>query len=277
MTDWLGHFLRITPYFRGKGRLTRWWGRRLPNGTHRLATLPDGSRVGVQLGIPYERAIWLQAEEWDELIYLSRKLRPGEVFIDVGANIGLWTLVAASVVGRTGRVISFEPNPATHRKLQDNVSLNQRGDIVCPIRAAVSEVAGQVAFRCELDHNVSSIASRPGEGVIEVSAVALDDAVLSVSSVDRIAGMKLDTEGHELSALRGASEILGQSAPWLIVEFNSDLVGSRRLRDWPVYTHLTVRGYSAFRYGRSGDERAVDGEFEVRGYCNILFERRVSS
>jgi len=73
--------------------------------------LPDGSILKVQLDVPYEQMVWLQDEEWDELRYLQNKLRPGDVFIDVGANIGLWTLVAATSVGPSGRVFSFEPNP----------------------------------------------------------------------------------------------------------------------------------------------------------------------
>jgi hypothetical protein len=54
-----------------------------------MARLPDGSILRVELDIGYEQMVWLQDEEWDELLYLRRKLLPGDVFIDVGANIGL--------------------------------------------------------------------------------------------------------------------------------------------------------------------------------------------
>ena len=93
------------------------WQRTVADGDHRIAHLPDGSILKVQLDVPYEQMVWLQDEEWDELRYLQNKLRPGDVFIDVGANIGLWTLVAATSVGPSGRVFSFEPNPTTFDRL----------------------------------------------------------------------------------------------------------------------------------------------------------------
>ena len=121
MTDILGNLLRVTPAFRGKWRLRRIWERTVPRGDRRIARLPEGSILNVQLDIPYERMVWLQDEEWDELRYLHRKLRPGDVFIDVGANIGYYTLLASQRVGASGKVFAIEANSGTYAKLLRNI------------------------------------------------------------------------------------------------------------------------------------------------------------
>ena len=71
MKDLIGNILRTTPPFRGKWRLQRVWERFLMAPDRRLARLPDGSSVEVEMAIPYERMVWLQAEEWHELQYLQ--------------------------------------------------------------------------------------------------------------------------------------------------------------------------------------------------------------
>ncbi len=203
MTDILGNLLRVTPAFRGKWRLRRIWERTVPRGDRRIARLPEGSILNVQLDIPYERMVWLQDEEWDELRYLHRKLRPGDVFIDVGANIGLWTLVAASAVGPSGRVFSFEPNPATFDRLAENIRLNKKDAVIEVFQEAVSKDDNIVSFVCDPQHNLSAISSRgfKGRDAIKVRTRALDFLLAKELAAAHLAGIKLDTEGHELNAL----------------------------------------------------------------------------
>src|SRR5207302_1817218 len=101
--------------------------------------------------------------------------RPGDSFVDVGANIGLWTLVAASTVGSEGEVFSFEPNPVTFRKLIANITRNARSDIVTAFPDAVSREEGFVSFTCPPHHNLSAISSGPQSGnTLQVRTVSLD-------------------------------------------------------------------------------------------------------
>src|ERR1700730_14359329 len=122
--DVFGHFLRLTPNFKGKWRLISYWSRNFRETDLRIAHLPTGERIHVDLALPFERMIWLQQEEWDDLLFLRAALRANETFIDVGANIGTWTLVGANAVGEGGCVLAVEPNPRTARRLGDNVRLN---------------------------------------------------------------------------------------------------------------------------------------------------------
>lgn len=267
--DLLGHLLRRTPSFRGKWRIQRVWERTL-GPERRVARLPDGSLVEVDMSIPYERMVWLQSEEWNELQYLSYRLRQNETFVDVGANIGIWTLVAASAVGSAGKVFSFEPNPNTFRKLVANIDRNNRAGIVTAHQRAVSDIDGSVSFACPAQHNLSAIANDVTAGnTITVTAVSLDSA-LHGAKVD---GIKLDTEGHELAALQGAAGIIKNASPWLIIEFNTTLLPSPVLRDWPVYQFLASLGYKPFIYDGPHQATPIDGASAIRGYRNILFER----
>ncbi|MEY2537849.1 MAG: hypothetical protein QOG67_1589 [Verrucomicrobiota bacterium] len=270
MKDILGNILRITPHFRGKSRLRRLWESAVSHGL-RQAILPDGSIVSVDMEIPYERMVWLQSEEWDELRYLRTKLRLGDRFVDVGANIGLWSLVAASTVGADGQVSSFEPNPVTFQKLIANITRNARSDIVTAFPDAVSREEGFVSFSCPPHHNLSAISSGPASGdTLQVRAVSLDSKFSSA----KIAGIKLDTEGHELESLEGASRLIQNASPWFIIEFNTTLLVSSVLGDWPVYRFLSSRDYKPFVYdGSIGRETRIDETFKSDGYCNILFQR----
>lgn len=274
MKDILGHALRLTPPFRGKWRFQRAWERGLRACSPRIAVLPDGSRVKVEMDVPYERMVWLQAEEWNELRYLRHKLRPGQVFVDVGANIGLWTLMAASAVGPGGHVFSFEPNPTTLAKLKANVSLNRRTAIVQTFPEAVSDDEGVALFSCHPQHNLSAIAYEPHQpDTVAVSTTSLDALVSNRRLAGPVAGIKLDTEGHELAALSGASRLLEMWSPWLIVEFNTTLLPSNVLQNWSVYQFLAAIGYRAFLYDAPKQEVRVTDTLSIRGYRNVLFER----
>jgi FkbM family methyltransferase len=272
MSDLLGKFLKSSPSFRGKWRLQRLWANTLRSGDQRIASLPDGSVVEVDMVIPYEQMVWLQVEEWNELRFLQTKLKKDETFIDVGANIGLWTLVAASTVGPNGHVFSYEPNPATFKKLIANIQGNSLQDRITPIQMAVTQSSGSVLFSCPNEHNLSAICGKSPNArtdVIEVDTVALDSLVGKVP----IAGMKLDTEGFELDCLKGASRIIQDNSPWLIVEFNTTLLQSSVLAEWNVYHHLRALGYQAFRYDGPNSAIRLEESFSIDGYCNVLFQK----
>ena len=222
------------------------------------------------MDIPYDRMVWLQAEEWTELQQLQSRLGKSDIFVDVGANIGLWTLVAASSVGSDGRVISLEPNPATFERLVANIKRNQKEGVVTAYPFAASRATGSVSFLCAADHNLSGISDDPKSGdLISVQTVALDSVLQGM----KVAGMKIDTEGHELLTLEGARRTIESASPWLIIEFNTTLLSSALLGDWKVYQFLAAIGYKPFIYDEDCERTPVDASFSTTGYRNILFER----
>lgn len=137
---------------------------------------------------------------------IRANLRAGEVFVDAGANIGFYTVLASQLVGPSGRVYSFEMIPDTADILRDHVSLNQLGNVTV-IEGALSEKSGDrvEASVYEGRSGQASIAVHEGQSTIAVETVTLGEAIATEAD---IALIKMDLEGAELGALRGLGEKL---------------------------------------------------------------------
>ncbi|MEA2247417.1 MAG: hypothetical protein QOH46_1946 [Solirubrobacteraceae bacterium] len=142
---------------------------------------------------------------WEPLLsrWIEERLRPGDVFVDVGANMGYFALLAASRVGASGGVVAFEPAPPTYAKLTANLALNP-GAKVRPVRAAVGARDGAVPFyRAPWNDAESSTVQRSGaEPAGEVQAFPLA-RLLTGEEIARARIVKIDIEGGEWDAMRG--------------------------------------------------------------------------
>lgn len=149
-----------------------------------------------------------------EMPFVRHYLRPGDRFLDVGANIGVYTLLAASRVGAQGRVDAFEPSPRALSRLAENLALNRFAERVRVHAAAVSDSAGTVRFTIDKDSMNHIARAKEAEATVPVPAVCLDEAVAGT----RYAMGKLDAEGAELRILQGAERMVRAGIPpvWLI-------------------------------------------------------------
>lgn len=154
--------------------------------------------------------------------YLPTVLREGSVFLDIGANVGIFTQCAAKLVGATGRVLSFEPEPTTFASLSRSVRRNGLANVTC-VQAAVSDHAGSAAFHRAGDGTASSLvaeaANRARRYVEEMSVpvVALDGYIAETKlDPTRIALVKVDVEGEEPRTITGMRKTLavGRPAIW---------------------------------------------------------------
>ncbi len=168
------------------------------------------------------------------------------VFVDVGANQGLFTLVAAAR-NPDLRVFAFEPNPNVHELLLDNLAANHLMERVTVSALAVSDEPGTVEFRIPESRYAAVAAidavSRSRSGtLIEVATVRLDD-LLGGEAVDVV---KVDVEGAESMVLRGAQQTLRRTRAAVILEVLEphDYAGAERvLRDLDYdFFHLTPAG-----------------------------------
>ncbi len=268
--DPLGHLLRASQSIRfpKKGQLIEFWLSHRKFET-RLRILPGRGRVVCDLAIPYEAMVWLQQEEERDLKVLQKLLKGNQTFVDCGANIGLWSMVAAAVVGEKGAVYAFEPNSATVIKLKHNIALNQFQNVTI-IESAVGSSAGRALLEVQEDHNRSRIVSTPSQNAASVPVTTLDSALRDKT----VHGLKLDVEGHELDALFGAENILKTFKPWLCVEFNTILSEQERLGSWPVHQYLTELGYWARPFAAALSTRtksALPDDFHMGGYANLFY------
>ncbi len=208
---------RFAPMGRGK-----WWLRRKSSGwlVTRLETGPWIRISGVS---DFEWSV-LDGNEGSEArtASLFRQLvSPGHVVFDVGANVGFYSLTAASLVGPSGRVVAFEPGPKTASRLRENAALNGFCNHVV-VEAAVSDKPGVLCLHLGEDSEASSLydAGPSATGSVEVSVVTLD-AYAEAEGIARVDLLKIDAEGAEVGIIRVARRMLtGPDAPPVIVEAN---------------------------------------------------------
>lgn len=151
-------------------------------------------------------------------LLFRRLVREGMTVVDVGAHIGIYTLLASSLVGGNGRVFSFEPTPAIHSLLCDNVNRTAYRHLVSIHQNAVSDRHGaRVSFAVATDSTRNSSlyfdAGAGGQKIIEVETVALDRAIPAEQRVDVV---KIDAEGAEPAVIRGMKRIL-ESNPGIVL------------------------------------------------------------
>ncbi len=170
--------------------------------------------------------------------YLLRTLKHGQTVVDIGANIGLFTVLMASHVGPTGRVIAYEPNPDVLGLLRTNVALNWFNDTVTIRPAAASDTTGRVRLHVTERFQGNSSLLEPGEGyfaqvpmdtthVVEVDCEPLDALLTEFSEIDLV---KIDVEGAEHLVLNGMAELLDTGA---VATVALELFQQRMGSAWP--------------------------------------------
>lgn len=172
-------------------------------------------------------------------------LRPGDTFCDVGANEGWFSLVAARAVGPSGRVIAVEPQARLWPVILDNASLNRFANITLqPFATSADEAEGQMNLYPSVNTGASGLGGsrRRFEQVQRVSLLPLA-RLLEGAGVARVNLMKIDVEGFELEALRGAGDHLGSTIRRLVVEIHPPLLEARGESEEQVRKLLAERGY----------------------------------
>lgn len=172
---------------------------------------PGGKQMLVYRGSTAAAAVaYLGWPDWDVMHFLRSVLRPGDGFIDVGANVGVYTLLAASCVTRRGHLIAIEADGTNVERLLENLALN---NVRCHVHdVAVGPERGQVQFETGAD-TVGAVSTTGGGESLEM--YRLDDLV---DPAFPWAVGKMDIEGYELSALKGAKQLLAAKRPrvWIL-------------------------------------------------------------
>lgn len=188
-----------------------------------------------------------------ELALLRRLLKPGDTFVDAGANVGVYSLAAAAAVGPTGRVIACEPAPGTMQLLRQSVALNEAHWVELH-QTALSDHHGTAEFvTFEPGSALSSFAPkrRTAGNSITVPVISLDELV--AGRTDDVALVKIDVEGAELQVVRGAEQLFSTHKPPIIVELEPEHL-RRQGADVEEFTAFFTRlGYRAYRITDKGD------------------------
>ena len=195
--------------------------------------------------------------EYDELRFCERYLRPGDVVVDGGANIGVFTLLASRWVGETGRVLACEPASRAVAELRRNLLLN-RLENVDVFEAALGEETGRMHLIADMDVSNQLIEEPPDDHVTErVRLTTLPEIV--GNSICALT--KLDLEGAELAALRGARPLLATAKlPLLLLEASDHQLRRLGANRADLLELLVEHGYRFATY----DSDAVHLQFVER-------------
>jgi FkbM family methyltransferase len=166
----------------------------------------DGSKLAARNGMTGATGnIYCGLHEFVDMAFLLHLLRPGDLFVDVGANIGSYTVLASAVCG--ARSIAIEPDPDTVRSLKRNIEINNIQDRVTVIEAAVGSAAGTVRFTVGQD-TTNRVADDNDVGTREVHVRTLDDILRDQDPVL----IKMDVEAYEPQVVAGAHATLSKSS-----------------------------------------------------------------
>ena len=227
--------------------------------------MEDGRASAVERAI--DRIPFLEKE----LFLLRRLVGAGDVCLDVGAAGGAHLLVMAERVGRTGRVLGFEPRPGSLRALRRIVRLTGLGGRVTLIPAALSDGPGHLPLRIPV---VPTRAHLPGTTTAPDGAAAFArlpsreitvatrslDEVVATEGLERVDVLKIDVEGAELAVLSGADHTLSTHRPIVLVEAD-DLHQARfDATAQDVVDRVAAHGYRPHRYRRGRLEPLHGGQ-----------------
>jgi FkbM family methyltransferase len=204
--------------------------------------------------------------EFEEMAFVLHLLRPGDLFVDVGANVGAYTILAAAVRG--ARCFAFEPVPSTFARLLENVRLNAVEPLVTTCNVALGAQAGTVLMTVQEDCTNHVVAERGGTATVEVSLRPLDVALGDACPVV----MKVDVEGFESAVLAGAERTLRDPAlRALVIELNGS---GTRYGDDDDALRETIGRYGFTPYAYEPFSRALNPLGATRSASrNTLFVR----
>ncbi len=149
-------------------------------------------------------------------------VKKGDVVVDVGANIGLFSLILSDLVDDSGKVYSFEPIPLLYKKLINNINLNDIKNITT-IETGVGETESETEiFLNPAQSGLSSAVAKPSGNFVsqKIKLTTLDKYFMSKN--EKVAFIKIDTEGYEPKVLRGAIELINRDKPVVYIELGGD-------------------------------------------------------
>jgi FkbM family methyltransferase len=254
------------------------WGPSLAEGEPIIGSLPNGCRLDCDLRDFVQRWIWFHGTyEPIEAYLFTLLLRPGMTVIDAGANAGQYSLLAATSVGPTGSVHSFEPVPETFTRLQRAVTDNQLTNVHVNRAALWHEettlsLAVPAGFSSANHTGAYSVVRKRDDSSVKVEAPALRlDTYVATQGLSRVDVIKMDIEGGEPAALAGARSTLERFQPLLLMEINAEVLEESGSSVAALWDEITRLNYRVWRVGASPEASGhVSHPSEIETCCNAV-------
>jgi FkbM family methyltransferase len=255
-------------------RIIESYGARLADDKLMLSSLPNGCRVKCDLRDQVQRQIWFYgAYEPIESYLFTQLLSPGMVVIDAGANVGQYSMLAATGVGPSGSVHSFEPIPSNFARLREHIDNNCLSNVFlsqCALwREETSLILGMPS---RMINNAGAYSVRAGydpASLVEAQAISLD-AYVAKQELSRVDLIKMDIEGAEPFALIGGLNLIEKFKPTILMEINQEALHGAGSSTAMLWETVSAMGYRVWRIGQSPETSGPVADLEGFTQSNAL-------
>ncbi len=230
-----------------------------------VISISDKSKIRLSATSELSSHIYCGAFEWEEREWLLSELKSDDVFFDIGANIGLFTLLAGE---RCRKVVAFEPTDETFSILTGNVKLNNSPGNIELIHAAASDKNGtqDIYVLTNGKDAWNSMAVKPEAGeyrVDNIKTVNVDELIAS-GSIPTPRVIKIDVEGWELHVLKGLENTIAQHKPVMLIEFTESNLKAAGTSAAELGKYILSKNYELFAYDPRHKKlnRVTDFNFE---------------
>lgn len=219
--------------------------------------------------------------EHDELAFLKKILDKGDVVFDIGANIGIYTLLSSRYVGEFGVVYAFEPSPNSYKKLNSNIAQNKLVNVNTKM-LAVSDSSNQLLSLYENINGYDALSNliqpiSDTDIITKVKTITLDDFILNEKvKVNKIKFVKVDVEGWEIHVLQGAKSLLNNLFPIVfMVEFSDVNLKDKHHTAASIYEFMVTEKFEWYQFNSTNNKL----EFSpLRNYyepCNLIAVNKI--
>lgn len=185
--------------------------------------------------------------EKENVAFLTKTCKPGMTVIDIGAHLGLMSVIIAKLVGEKGKVFAFEPTPKTFLILKKIISLNNFNSIIFPFNKAASNFTGTVDFFVDENEgsNANSLVNRSDKSrTSQKTEVDTLDNIVGRLKLEKLDLIKIDAEGSELDVMNGAKYIIEKYKPIIILAIHPPLIKNNGQRTEDIFDLIGSIGYT---------------------------------
>lgn len=203
----------------------------------------ENSRLHISRGMTGATGnVYCGLHEMEDMSFLLHLLRKEDLFADIGANVGSYTVLASAEIG--ARTYAFEPSESTYKHLQTNIRLNDIADKATAYNIALGAAPGKLQFTVGLDTMNHMVSGQHEENIAEVQVDTLDN----VLGAETPLLLKIDVEGFESEVLKGATRTLQQQTlKAILIELNGS--GERYgYKDEDIHQLLRANGFEPYEY-----------------------------
>jgi len=232
------------------------WERNFSNNVTKLEfETGNGFKINLYNDSLLSKLIYCGFED-NEVTFITNLVKPGDIFFDIGANIGFHSLNAMTVLKNSGAIYAFEPTPSTYNRLLENIQLNNGEKLIHAFNLGLSDKNEKLMLNTSSNghdawNSFAKLEHVNMDNEVLVNVIRLDEFISKQQiEIDKISLIKIDVEGWELMVLDGMETLfLNQNfRAYFLIEFTEENAFRAGYSCRDIYNYMLSRGYKWFSY-----------------------------